>query len=195
VKRAITVLVMGFLLSQCSIDRTIPKLSQSEIQNLQAFENLNPKSQLRLSEITEPGQKLWLCLSFISRETKRPLIKEEISLYHTSAKGEYQAKDPNDETSARLSGTVFTDDKGRVFIRTILPGDYGSSADNRHIHTTVKNAKPVAYDIYFKQYTGRMGQNFINGSDQHFLTNLKQLEDSTLITFLTIEVKNYQKEN
>ena len=194
-KRIVTIILMSFLLTQCSIDRTIQNLIQSEIQTLRAFENLDSKSQLRICEIVEPGQKLWLCLTFVSKETEKPLINEEVKLYHTSTSGEYKPTDPNDESTARLNGTVFTDDKGQIFVQTILPGDYGSSADNRHIHTTVKNAKPVAYDIHFKQYTGRMSKNFISGSDQHFLANLKQTEDSTLITFLTIEVKNYKKEN
>ena len=55
---------------------------------------------------------------------------------------------------------------------------------------TVFGAKPEAYDIHFKQYTGKMGKNFISGSDQHFLADLKKDEDEKLIAFLTIEVKN-----
>ncbi len=115
-----------------------------------------------------------------------------IHLYHTSAAGEYKPTDPNDESTARLNGTVLTDEKGRVFVQTILPGDYGRSADNRHIHTTVKDARPEAYDIHFKQYTGKMGSRFINRSDQHFLADLKQTKDSLLVAFLTLEVKNMQ---
>ncbi len=190
-KRIFTLLFMGILFTHCSIDRTVQYLSQSEIQTLSAFENLDNANQLRIAEINEPGQKLWLCLTFISKGTKNPLINEEIKLYHTSSNGEYEPKNPNDESTARLNGTVQTGNKGHIFVQTILPGDYGNSADNRHIHTTVKNAKPVAYDIHFKQYTGKMGNNFINGSDQHFMANLKQTKDSTLVAFLTIEVKCY----
>ncbi|WP_218841838.1 dioxygenase family protein [Winogradskyella ursingii] len=184
---------MSIVFTHCSIDRTIQNLSQSEIQVLRTFKNLDNAHKLQISGLNEPGQKLWLCLTFISKETKNPLVYEEISLYHTSSDGEYEQKNPNDESTARLNGTIKTDNKGRIFVQTILPGDYGSSADNRHIHTTVQNAQPVAYDIHFKQYTGQMGKNFINQSDQHFLANLKQTEDETLITFLTLEVKNYQK--
>lgn len=194
-RKILTLLFISVLFTQCSIDRTIQNLSQSEIQALRTFENLDNPNQLRISGINEPGQKLWLCLTFISKESQNPVINEEINLYHTSSDGEYEPKNPDDESTARLNGTVQTDDKGQVFVQTILPGHYGSSADNRHIHTTVKNAKPVAYDIHFKQYTGKMGKNFINGSDQHFLANLKQAEDSTLVAFLTIEVKNYSNKD
>ncbi len=193
--RTLTILLLPFLLAQCSIDRTVPTLSESELQTLSAFQTLDDQSQVQISEENEPGQKLWLCLRFVSKETERPLIREEIKLYHTSAEGEYKPSDPSDESTARLNGTVMTDAQGEVFVQTILPGDYGSSPDNRHIHTTVKSANPVAYDIHFKQYTGRMGENFIGGSDQHFLAELKQSNDGTLVTFLTIEVKGYEKES
>ncbi|GEM_PF-581604 len=191
-KKILLILLTGILFAQCAIDRTIHELSTSETETLNTFEELPENNQVRISNISEPGQQLWLCLTFISKETKAPLVNEEISLYHTSSAGEYEPVNPNDESTARLRGTVQTDDKGQVFVQTILPGDYGSSADNRHIHTTVKNAKPTAYDIHFKQYTGKMSENFIKGSDQHFLADLKQTEDGTLITFLTIEVKNHQ---
>lgn len=190
--RILTILFISILFTSCSIDRTIHNLSQSEIQTLSTFQNLDDNNQVRISELSEPGQKLWLCLTFISKETKKPLINEEVNLYHTSSNGDYEPKNPEDESTARLNGTVFTDSKGQIFVQTILSGAYGSSTDNRHIHTTVKNAKPVAYDIHFKQYTGKMGNNFINGSDQHFLADLKQTKDSILVTFLTIEVKNYE---
>jgi len=185
-------MLMSALFTQCSIDRTIQNLSQSDIQTLRKFENLAARHQVQLSKLTEPGQKLWLGLTVVSKETNQPLINEEIKLYHTSSDGEYNPSDPNDESTARLNGTVLTDDKGHVFVQTILPGDYGSSADNRHIHTTVNSAKPVAYDIHFEQYTGEMSRNFILGSDQHFLANLKQTVDSTLVSFVTITVKNYK---
>lgn len=193
-KSRVLLILSSVLLTQCVIDRTILSLSESEIQTLGIFESLDSNNQVRISELGEPGQKLWLCLTFISKETKNPLINEQIKLYHTSENGEYEPSDPSDESTARLNGTVTTNAKGQVFIQTILPGDYGSSADNRHIHTTVESAKPVAYDIHFKQYTNTMNKNFINESDQHFLADLKQTKDNTLVAFLTIEVKSYKEE-
>jgi len=191
-KRIVTLLLVIFFLTQCSIDRTIQNLSLSEFHTLKAFQNLKSQNQVRISNSTEPGVGLLLCLTFLTKESREPLINEQIKLYHTSSNGEYEPTDPNDESTARLNGTVITDDKGQVYIQTVLPGDYGSSMDNRHIHTRVKNAKPEAYDIHFKQFTGKMGKNFIDGSDQHFLADLKQTKDSILVAFLTIVVKNYE---
>jgi hypothetical protein len=75
-------------------------------------------------------------------------------------------------------------------METILPGDYGSSENNRHIHTTVYDASPEAYDIFFKQYSGGVGSLFNSGNDQIFIADLKKTDDNKLVGFLTIEAKN-----
>ncbi len=184
--------ILAFILlyASCSIDRSIAPISSSEQEQLTLFQNLPDRHKVRIADAKEAGQKLWLCLTFISKENKEPLRDEEVYFYHTSTAGEYESTDPNDESTARLNGKAVSNEKGNVFVQTILPGDYGSSDDNRHIHTTIENADPEAYDIHFKQYTGLMGKNFVDGSDQHFLADLKMTKDSILVAFVSIEVKN-----
>ncbi|MEM7298686.1 MAG: hypothetical protein AAF391_10530 [Bacteroidota bacterium] len=165
-------------------------VSEEQNQELEIFNSLPEIHKLQIAEKNEPGEKLYLCLRIARKDDGTFVPNQEVLLYHTSAKGQYQPINPGDESTARLSGRVVTDPEGRAFIQTILPGDYGSSSDNRHIHTTVFGARPEAYDIHFKQYTGFMGKNFIDDSDQHFLADLKRLEDGALVSFLTIEVKN-----
>jgi len=188
--KQLTLVLALFLCTQCSVDRTVLPLHEEEIETLERFERFQHENRLQISDDDEPGQKLWLCLSFVARENKEPLAKQTVNLYHTSSAGEYEPADPSDESTARLNGTALTNQSGELFVQTILPGDYGSSADNRHIHTTIDGAQPEAYDIHFQQYITPMGKNFVVGSDQHFLAELKQNEDSILVTFLTIEVKN-----
>ena len=148
------------------------------------------RGSVQISGPEEPGQKIWLCLTLIANDSKEPLPNQKVKLYHTSGAGEYDPMDPSDESTARLNGSGTTNREGQLFVQTILPGDYGNSKDNRHIHTTVQNASPEAYDIHFRQYSGIMGRKFIARSDQHFLADLKMLEDSTLVTFLILEVKD-----
>ncbi len=174
----------------CGIDRDIPKLSTSDLQTLEDYRLLEPPSNVQISDENESGETLLACLQFVDAITKEPLANQTVLFYHTDTEGEYRPIVAGDESTARLSGEGVTDNVGKIFLQTILPGDYGSSSDNRHIHTTVFGAKPEAYDIHFKQYTGFMGTRFITGSDQHFLAHLKQDESGKLITFLTIEVKN-----
>ncbi|MEQ6167011.1 hypothetical protein AAOE16_07445 [Ekhidna sp. MALMAid0563] len=177
-------------LLSCGIDRTTNSISSAETSDLKDFEKLNHAHQVLIAGKDEPGKRLTLCLNFIDKSNRVPLTNRKIHFYHTDTNGEYIPQIASDESTARLNGSAVTDSNGKIFIRTILPGDYGSSADNRHIHTTVFGAQPEAYDIHFKQYTGVMGKRFVKNSDQHFLADLKRSADGSLIGFLTIEVKN-----
>ncbi len=181
-----------FLLSLvgCSTDRTIPEISEAEGKILTDFQEIESNSKLKIADKDEPGERLLLCLTFIDKETRENLQSQLVEFYHTSNEGNYEPTDPNDESTARLSGEATTNCKGQIYIETILPGDYGSSADNRHIHTTVFGASPEVYDINFKQYSSYMGRNFIEGNDQFFLVDLKKTKEGTLVGFLTFEVKN-----
>ncbi len=192
-KNLIILAFVATVFSAC-IDIIIAKLDDKEMATLASFQAIDDVSQLKITEASEPGQAIWLCLTFIGKESKRLLPYQKVHFYHTSTKGEYEPSNPSDESTARLNGYASTNGKGQLLVQTILPGDYGSSADNRHIHTTVENAHPEAYDIHFKQYTTFMGRRFNAGSDQHFLADLKQAEDGTLVAFLTIEVKNTRVE-
>ena len=190
--RSYQLLVICLLLLGCGPNRLIEPLSQSESQKLVNFEKLDAAHQLQISEPEEPGKPLLLALTFVWKETGQPLKRHFISFYHADSTGNYRPANPDDESTARLSGRAMTNELGQIFVSTVLPGDYGSSEDNRHIHTSVYGANPVGYDIHFKQYTGRMGENFIDGSDQHFLADLKS-RNNQLVTFQTIEVKNNER--
>ncbi len=185
------IMIIFFItLVSCAIDRTIGKVSGIENNTLNYFQKLQSKSRLYITDKNETGEKLQLCLTFIDKESKSILPDQLVKFYHTSTFGNYDQTDPNDESTARLGGQAWTNEKGQIYIETILPGDYGSANDNRHIHTTVFGAKPEAYDIHFKQYTDFMGKNFSKGSDQHFLADLKRTKENELVAFLNIEVKN-----
>lgn len=184
-------IIFSLSIINCSIDRTIIEVSEVENNTLILFQKLPSKSVLKIASEDEPGEKLILCLTFIDKESRKNLSNQLVKFYHTSTNGNYEPTDPNDESSARLNGKSLTNDKGQVYIETILPGDYGSSDDNRHVHTTVIGAKPEAYDIFFKQYSGGgIGSYLDSGNDQMFMADLKKTKENQLICFLTIEVKN-----
>ncbi len=178
------------ILTACGIDRDMQNLSDDDQRTLNNYRQLSERNRLQITDENEPGDPLTLCLQFIDRSTQDPLKNQRVHFYHADINGEYSPAIASDETTARLNGEAFTDNAGRIFLQTTLPGDYGSSSDNRHIHTTVFGARPEAYDIHFKQYTGFMGTRFIKGSDQHFLANLQKDASDNLISFLIIEVKN-----
>ena len=193
--RAFVVLISCFLFFQCSVDRSIYPISKAEYNFLTEFQNLEDVHKLKITDDKEPGEKLMLCLTFVNKESKSVLNNQRVSFYHTSTEGEYEPSNPNDETTARLNGISATNKDGKIYIETILPGDYGSSENNRHIHTTVHGARPEAYDIFFKQFSGGMGKLTNSGNDQMFFADLKKTEDNTLVCFITIEAKNPKAKN
>jgi len=187
--KKITTIISCILLFNCSIDRTISPITSSENVILERFQKLDKSNKSFISNENEPGENLLLCLTFIDKISKKPLSNHQASFYHTSTDGEYQPSNPNDETTARLNGTAKTNKFGEIYIETILPGNYGNSPNNRHIHTTFYKFKPKNYDIFFKQYSEAFG-NFMNsGKDQLLLADLKKTRDNKLVCFMTIEVK------
>lgn len=179
-----------FLFIQCSVDRTIVPITKTENIALEEFQKLDIANKLFIADDDEPGEKLMLCLTFIDKASKKALSNQRVSFYHASTDGGYEPSNPNDETTARLNGTTKTDNAGNIYVETVLPGDYGSAEDNRHIHTTVYDAHPEPYDIFFKQYSSRIGKFMNSGNDQMFYAFLKKTTDDILICFVTIEVKN-----
>ncbi|MDF1694804.1 MAG: hypothetical protein P1U56_03195 [Saprospiraceae bacterium] len=186
-KIALLLLIVG--LFSCAVDRNIAELNSIDLNELEAYFMLPPAHHIKIGNGDEPGKPLWLGIELIDKSTQQVIPNQRIHIYHTDDTGEYHPSNLSDETTARLNGEAITNKQGRIFVRTILPGDYGSSSDNRHIHTTVIGAHPEAYDIHFKQFTGKMGSNFINSSDQHFLADLKQNQDSVLVSFVKMEIK------
>lgn len=182
----LTTVLVGWIVNK---KPELKQLSEVDQQTLAEFKSLGSTHVLEIADSSEPGERLILCLTFVRKSDQVPLSNETISFYHTDANGDYKPDDPNDDSTAGLKGSTTTDDQGRLIVRTILPGDYGSSADNRHIHMTVPSAKPVAYDIHFSQYSTFMLRRFVASSDQHFLADLKRNDQRKLIAFVTIECK------
>ena len=173
----------------CSVDRTIHDIGEQKMLLFKQYKELDSASKLKIANSDEPGERLLLCLQFVHKKDQKILANQKVKFYHTNTKGEYMPINPGDESSARLSGTAITDKNGKLFLETILPGDYGSTDDNRHIHSTVFGASPEGYDIHFKQYSSYMSKRFIEGSDQHFLADINRMKDGRLIVFLTISCK------
>jgi protocatechuate 3,4-dioxygenase beta subunit len=93
----------------------------------------NDAHTLVLTSPDEPGQSLTLSGTVTDNQTGQPLPGTRIYLYHADANGEYLPADPDDESTARLSGEVITGDTGQFTVHTIVPREYDMPG-NRHIH-------------------------------------------------------------
>ena len=179
-----------FLISCAAQNTEIKQVTAAEAMLLKEFQSIPNSASLQMTKDAELGKKMIVCLTFVNKETKVPLENQKVLLYQTSNDGNYNSEVEGDERTARIRGIGFTDTKGRLLVKTILPGSYATSGDNRHIHTQVFGAKPEAYDMHFKQYTDSRMARFIESRDQFFLADLKYTNDKQLICFVTIEVKN-----
>ncbi|MEO1259274.1 MAG: hypothetical protein AAFZ15_10785 [Bacteroidota bacterium] len=172
----------------CQVDRTIPPITEKNDYKIRGYKNLAPRNKLKMAKDEEPGERLVICGKLIWNDDKRPLNNQLIHFYQTDQSGDYQQSNPDDEKTARLRGELITNDLGMFYLETILPGSYGSSDDNRHIHTTVFGANPEAYDLHFKQHTGYLGRKSVARNDQQFLIDLSRKGDGTLVGFVTMEI-------
>ena len=188
--KTISLLLFCVLCLQCSADRSIERLSDTEVATLEHFQRMEPIHTVSITGEQEPGEKLLLCVTFVDKNSKNPLVNKRVLFYHTNTNGDYEPSNANDETTARLHGSATTNSAGNIYVSTILPGDYGSSENNRHIHTGVFGARPEAYDIFFEQYSRGFGSMMNSGNDQIFYATLRKTKDNRLVGFVTIEVKN-----
>ena len=95
---------------------------------------------LILAHADEPGERLLINFAITDKQTNEPIQNAEVYLYQADTNGEYHPTDPEDESTAKLSGVITSDDSGRFTISTILPGEY-EEPGNRHIHINYARAE------------------------------------------------------
>lgn len=98
---------------------------------------------IRLADADEPGQRLTLFGKIVDAESHEPIPEALVYLYHADANGEYLPTDPNNESTAKLSGEITTDGQGRFQVETIVPREYDQPG-NRHIHLHYVRAEGYA---------------------------------------------------
>jgi protocatechuate 3,4-dioxygenase beta subunit len=176
--------------SGCSdIDRTIPDEDRELMARRAAYGSLGGAHRLELGATDEPGQRLVVLGRLVRQETGRPVAEHPVQVYQADHAGRYGEAVPGDESTARLGGTVRTDSAGRFLLSTILPGDYGDTADNRHIHLGIAGARPEAYDFYIRQYLNRGMQAWARGTDQAIVLDLRAGTGDTLVALGEVVVR------
>ena len=189
-------LSLALLGGQCfeTEPQAIDEADDALLSQRTAYERMDAAHQLVLAPPTEAGQRLLVLGRLVSKESGLPLAGRSIIFYQANHAGSYDESVPGDETTARLNGTVRTDSLGRFFLSTILPGDYGSTAGNRHIHTTVAGARPEGYDFFFRPYINRGLLSWARRSDQGIVLVLKQAPGDTLLAAADLVVKGFQED-
>ncbi len=175
----------------CDGDRepVILPLDASQATRLEAHEELPAEHYLVLAGEDEPGRRLIILGRLVRSESGEPLPRRYIDFYQADSEGSYDETDPGVEATARIQGSVTTDDRGRFTLSTVMPGDYGSTKLNRHIHVSVPGADPEAYDFYFRQFVNDGLSSWAENSDQAILIDLQLSPAGVLVGSAVVPAK------
>ncbi len=105
----------------------------------------NTPEKNSLLEESMQGDKLIL-IGYVLNAECQPIANAWLDFWQADANGEY------DNTGYTLRGHQFTDEQGRYYLETIMPGVY-SSRPIRHIHVKVQapNAEILTTQLYFPE--------------------------------------------
>ena len=123
--------------------------------------------QTKLAGADEPGERLTISGTVFSADCKTPLPNSFIEVWQANSIGVYDTSKPGnftENTSFHLRGVMYTDEKGRYQIDTIMPGRYPIPPDlmglekyagltrPAHIHFHVMESLhvPLTTQLYFK---------------------------------------------
>jgi protocatechuate 3,4-dioxygenase beta subunit len=147
-------------------------------------------SDVQLAPPGEPGQALTVTGVLVRAEDRAPIPGERFLVYQATAKGDYEARDPDDERTARLRAVVTTDAAGRFALRTILPGAYGDPLGDPHLHVEVSGARPQMHSIYFEGFVQDSTVRWAQTTEQGHIVPVTRSDGGALAAELTLPVRN-----
>lgn len=182
--RALFILGLALWSAGCeSPDGVIPPADTALATEVTTHREIGEAHQLVLADSEETGQRLLLIGQLVDRESGRPLPQRRVRLFHTNAEGSYEEAIPGDESTARLSGDLLSGPDGRFVLSTVFPGGYGSAeGSGGHIHTSIANATPEAYDIHFAPFAGAGLRRWAARSRQGVILDLYTMGDTLVAT-------------
>ena len=187
----VAVLAAAFSAVACDGGRepVILPVDEALAAQIDTHEALPAEHRLVLAGEDEPGRDLMILGRLVRSESGEPLAHRYIEFYQADSAGSYDETDPGVEGNARIRGTVQTDSKGLFSLSTVMPGDYGSTKLNRHIHISVPGADPEAYDFYFRQFVNNGLRSWAETSDQAILVDLRASPSGTLVGSAVVRAK------
>ncbi len=103
-----------------------------------------PRSPQRTSLIESgmPGTRI-VVAGFVLTRGCRPIPRALVDVWHADDRGEY------DNAGFRLRGHQFTDDGGRYYLETIIPGLYPGRTRHFHVKVQAANQPVLTTQLYF----------------------------------------------
>jgi protocatechuate 3,4-dioxygenase beta subunit len=189
------VLCSAFQTLGCDAGRepVILPIDEALATQLEIYETLPGEARLVLAGADEPGRRLTILGRLVRAESGEPLADSSIEFFQADSEGSYEESQPGVQSTARIRGSVRTDSEGRFMIATVMPGDYGSTEQNRHVHISVPGADPEAYDFYFRPYMNDGLRSWAETSDQAILLDLRVSPSGMLVGSAVVPAKRFQR--
>lgn len=130
------------------------------------FYRVGAPFQTRLADSNEPGDRLTLTGTVFSSDCRTPLPRAFIEVWQANSTGLYDTNTPGNFTESsvfHLRGVMYTNEKGRYEIETIMPGrypippnlpgleQYAGKTRPAHVHFRVMESVhvPLTTQLYF----------------------------------------------
>lgn len=127
----------------CGDDDDEPTLAQTE----GPYYTPNTPERTSLIEPDMPGTKL-VVTGFVLSTGCQPVTQALVDFWHCDDAGVY------DNSGYRLRGHQFTDDQGRYYLETILPGVYPGRTRHIHVKVQAPNQPVLTTQMYFPNEPG-----------------------------------------
>ena len=118
-----------------------------------------PNSPRRHSLVTDrrPGKRIVLT-GYVLTRSCRPVAGAWLDLWHADAQGAY------DNAGFDLRGHEFTDEQGRYWFETIVPGEYPGRTPHFHLKIRAPGQRILTTQLYFPGEKGNARDELFNSA-------------------------------
>jgi len=107
----------------------------------------NSPERNNLLEEGMPGTRLFV-VGYVLDQNCQPLANAWLDFWQADANGDY------DNVGYRLRGHQFTDEQGRYYLQTVLPGEYPGRTQHIHVKVQPNGGSLITSQLYFPNSPG-----------------------------------------
>jgi protocatechuate 3,4-dioxygenase beta subunit len=145
--------------------------------------NQDPPWRARITELTEPGERLVIRGRVLRSRGGPPAAGTTILVYQTDATGIYSRGQGSPRETARLRGRFTVGLNGEYEIVTIKPGSYPAGAVPAHIHVNVLEPGKEPREIFEFLFEG---DPHLRGGEKGYVLQLRKQADGNWLALQDI---------
>lgn len=119
------------------------------------YKSGSPERKVLLEPDTQ-GEKL-IVAGFVVDQNCQPIPGTLLEFWQADGRGEY------DNAGYRLRGHQFTDEQGRYFLETVMPGQYTGRTEHIHLKIQPPGGALITSQLYFPNSSANSGDGIFDG--------------------------------